>query len=110
MRLGSITPFFNNTISLVCGILLFSTVFSVQREQGATTEEIVQTLRYNGPANTGLTFIWYIQHQVRLTFSLAVIGHRVTFITTFDLQVECPEHIKGGSGDNASNTALQRTK
>lgn len=59
VKLGSMTPFFNNIVSLMCGILVFSTVFSVQKQQGATQDEIVGTLRFNGPGNTGLTFIWY---------------------------------------------------
>lgn len=58
VKLGSMTPFFNNVVSLMCGILVFSTVFSVQKQHGASQEEIVETLRYNGPGNTGLTFIW----------------------------------------------------
>lgn len=58
VKLGSMTPFFNNVVSLMCGILVFSTVFSVQKQQGRTEEEIIDTLRYNGEGNTGLTFIW----------------------------------------------------
>ena len=59
VKLGSMTPFFNNVVSMMCGILVFSTVFSVQRQEGAQVEDIVGTLRFNGPGNTGLTFIWY---------------------------------------------------
>lgn len=58
VKLGTITPLLNNIVSLMCGILIFSTVFSVQRAQGRTDEDIVGTLRYNGPGNSGLTFIW----------------------------------------------------
>ncbi len=58
VKLGSLTPFFNNIVSLMCGILVFATVFSVQKEDGLSQEEIVQTLQYNGEGNTGLTFIW----------------------------------------------------
>ena len=60
VKLGSITPLLNNLVSLLCGILVFSTVFSVQIQQGKTEAEILSTLRYNGPGNSGLTFIWYI--------------------------------------------------
>ncbi len=59
--MGTITPVLNNLVSLMCGMLIFSTVFSVQRSQGDTEETIVQTLGYNGPGNTGLTFIWCVQ-------------------------------------------------
>lgn len=60
VKLGSMTPFFNNVVSMMCGILVFSTVFSVQRQEGDQVEDIVGTLRFNGPGNTGLTFIWYL--------------------------------------------------
>ena len=60
VKLGSATPVMNNVVSLMCGILIFSTVFSVQRELGQTKNQIVNTLQYNGPGNTGLTFIWCI--------------------------------------------------
>ena len=58
VKLGCMTPFFNNVVSLMCGILVFSTVFSVQKEDGLSQDEIVNTLQYNGEGNTGLTFIW----------------------------------------------------
>lgn len=58
VKLGSATPVMNNVVSLMCGMLIFSTVFSVQRELGQTKTQIVNTLQYNGPGNTGLTFIW----------------------------------------------------
>ena len=58
VKLGTITPLLNNLVSLICGILIFSTVFSVQREVGQTKTQIVNTLQYNGPGNSGLTFIW----------------------------------------------------
>ena len=60
VKLGFMTPFFNNVVSLMCGILVFATVFSVQRQEGKTIQEIVNTLQYNGPGNTGLTFIWLV--------------------------------------------------
>lgn len=71
VRLGSITPFFNNVVSLMCGILVFSTVFSVQKQDGKTQDEIVQTLQFNGPGNTGLTFIWSVSMFV-LTSSVII--------------------------------------
>ena len=58
VKLGVITPVSNNVVSLMCGILIFSTVFSVQLQRGVSKQEILETIRYNGPANTGLTFIW----------------------------------------------------
>ena len=58
VKLGTITPLFNNIVSLLCGIMMFCTVFSVQRGIGQTKNQIVDTLQYNGPGNSGLTFIW----------------------------------------------------
>jgi len=58
VKLGTVTPFFNNVVSLLCGLLVFSTVFSVQFQEGKTKEQVIDVLKENGPANTGLTFIW----------------------------------------------------
>ena len=58
VKLGTITPLFNNIVSMICGIMMFCTVFSVQRGIGQTKTQIVDTLQYNGPGNSGLTFIW----------------------------------------------------
>jgi len=88
VKLGTVTPFFNNVVryalmcpqycnnfngkpsaldpspphpppsSLLCGLLVFSTVFSVQFQEGKSKEEVIGVLKENGPANTGLTFIW----------------------------------------------------
>lgn len=78
VKLGTLTPFFNNVVrylllclsqhllwyswcppcSLVCGITVFSTVFSIQMQENVAVPDIVETLKTNGEANTGLTFIW----------------------------------------------------
>ena len=58
VKLGIVTPLINNCVSLICGILVFSTVFSVQLSQGYSQEYILSTLRFNGAGNSGLTFIW----------------------------------------------------
>ncbi len=59
VKLGSMTPFLNNIVSLMCGILIFSTVFAVQTAEGFSKDAIVDTLRFTGgEGNTGLTFIW----------------------------------------------------
>ena len=52
-----------HTCSMICGIMVFCTVFSVQSEEGLSTDEIVGRLADNGPANTGLTFIWYAKNH-----------------------------------------------
>ena len=58
VRVGTLIPIGNNFISLLCGILVFSCVFSVLLQQSYATERILTTIGDNGPANTGLTFIW----------------------------------------------------
>ncbi|ELU13568.1 hypothetical protein CAPTEDRAFT_229243 [Capitella teleta] len=53
-------PIMNNVVSLISGMLIFSTVFSTSREQNPniTDVEILDLLRETGPGSTGLTFIW----------------------------------------------------
>ncbi|XP_072041120.1 uncharacterized sodium-dependent transporter YhdH-like [Amphiura filiformis] len=58
IRYAIFVPIGNNIISLVCGMLTFSTVFATQMQNGTNVSEIVDLLKENGPANTGLTFIW----------------------------------------------------
>lgn len=72
VKLGTATPIMNNIVSLMCGILIFSTVFSVQRELGQTKSQIVNTLQYNGPGNTGLTFIWLVQQQFKCAAACSI--------------------------------------
>ena len=54
----SLPPPLPPSSSLLCGILVFCTVFSVETEKHLTKDQILGLLRENGPANTGLTFIW----------------------------------------------------
>ena len=57
--------------SLLCGVTVFSTVFSVQVREGQPVNDIVETLKTNGEANTGLTFIWlFPSHLLSLFLSL----------------------------------------
>ncbi|XP_070534344.1 uncharacterized sodium-dependent transporter HI_0736-like [Ptychodera flava] len=58
VRFSNVIPLCNNLVSLVCGMMTFATVFSVQTEMGANKTQIVELLRDSGEANTGLTFIW----------------------------------------------------
>ncbi|XP_078584386.1 putative sodium-dependent transporter HI_1690 [Branchiostoma floridae x Branchiostoma japonicum] len=50
----------NGTISLTVGVTVFCTVFSTftKVNPDGTQADIVELLKTNGPANTGLTFIW----------------------------------------------------
>lgn len=58
VRIGTLTPLCNNFVSLLCGMLVFSCVFSVLIQDGYSTDRILEIIQDNGPANTGLTFIW----------------------------------------------------
>ena len=64
VRVGMLTPLCNNFVSLLCGILVFSCVFSVLTQDGYSTDRILEIIQDNGPANTGLTFIWYAPFTV----------------------------------------------
>ena len=58
VRVGTLIPIGNNFVSLLFGILVFSCVFSVLLQQNYSSERILTIIGDNGPANTGLTFIW----------------------------------------------------
>ncbi|XP_030843277.1 uncharacterized protein LOC755109 [Strongylocentrotus purpuratus] len=58
VKYGTLIPIGNNIVSLLCGMLTYATVFSTQSPYLNKTE-IVDLLSENGPANTGLTFIWF---------------------------------------------------
>ena len=58
VRNGTLIPISNNVISLLCGLLVFCSVFSVLIRQSYGSEIILDIIADNGPANTGLTFIW----------------------------------------------------
>lgn len=44
--------------------MVFCNVFSVLESTGYDKEYIVSVLKDNGPANTGLTFIWYCMYSL----------------------------------------------
>jgi neurotransmitter:Na+ symporter, NSS family len=58
VKLGILTPIVNNTISLICGMLIFSISFSLLDKYVATPEAKLEILKNAGPASTGLTFMW----------------------------------------------------
>lgn len=60
----------NNLISLLAGLIIFGTVFSILgNEMLMSREEILTILRSSGPASTGLTLIWLPQ-----LFSRIILG------------------------------------
>jgi NSS family neurotransmitter:Na+ symporter len=62
-----ITGIGNNIVSLLAGIMIFGTVFSVlQTEMSMNTADTLDIMRTSGPASTGLTFIWMPQLFARM--------------------------------------------
>ncbi|VDM31698.1 unnamed protein product [Hydatigera taeniaeformis] len=60
VRFGTLLPMVNNLVSLVCGLMIFSTVFStlIQTQPTLTIPQIVTIMKESGPGSTGLTFTW----------------------------------------------------
>ena len=58
VRVGTLIPIGNNCISFLCGMIMFSCVFSVLLRLNYSSGHILDIIGDNGPANTGLTFIW----------------------------------------------------
>ncbi|VDL91953.1 unnamed protein product [Schistocephalus solidus] len=60
VRYGMFLPMINNLVSLVCGFMLFATVFStlIATEPTFTIPQIVEIMKDSGPGSTGLTFTW----------------------------------------------------
>ena len=62
-----ITGIGNNVVSLIAGIIIFGTVFSILKtDLGMTQPEVLNILRSTGPASTGLTLIWIPQLFARM--------------------------------------------
>ncbi len=57
---AALIGFGNNSVSLLAGITIFSTVFALLPDQAS------EVIRTSGPANTGLTFIWIPQLFARM--------------------------------------------
>ncbi|XP_066276205.1 uncharacterized sodium-dependent transporter YocR-like [Branchiostoma lanceolatum] len=60
VRYSTIVPVINDLVSLMCALTLFGVVFSfyISANPGMSLAPIVDLLKENGPANTGLTLIW----------------------------------------------------
>eukprot|EP00118_Oscarella_pearsei_P003316 m.13872 g.13872 ORF g.13872 m.13872 type:complete len:549 (+) comp25278_c0_seq2:3519-5165(+) len=78
VTMGTLTPLANNFVSLCCGITIFCNVFSVLQMEGHDTAYVVSVLKDNGPANTGLTFIW-----MPLLYESVSVGGRVLAVLFF---------------------------
>nr|XP_039265522.1 uncharacterized sodium-dependent transporter YocR-like [Styela clava] len=91
VRYATSIPTINNFMSLLMAITIFSTVFSVQVSvhPDYTVPTVLETFQYNGPANTGLTFIWIPILYSNLTAGRAfvVIFFFCLFIAGFSSQI-----------------------
>ncbi|GAA31230.2 uncharacterized sodium-dependent transporter MJ1319 [Clonorchis sinensis] len=105
VRFGSLVPLVNNSVSLLCAVTVFSTVFStlIQTSPELTRLGILEIMQQNGPGSTGLTFTWipvlfaHVEGIGRVLCSLfflclsfagvtSLIGHvQLTVITLKDL-------------------------
>jgi len=62
-----LTGICNNTVSLLCGIMIFGIVFAILGEQMSRLE-VLEVMKASGPASTGLTFIWMPQLFAQMPF------------------------------------------
>ena len=59
----------NNIVSLIAGIVIFGSVFSILKtDMGMSQPEILNVLRSSGPASTGLTLIWIPQLFAKMEY------------------------------------------
>jgi NSS family neurotransmitter:Na+ symporter len=64
-----ITGIGNNTVSLLMAIMIFSTVFSVLKNNLAYPDaRVLEIMKSSGPASSGLTFIWLPQLFASMIF------------------------------------------
>ncbi|XP_064597738.1 uncharacterized sodium-dependent transporter YocR-like [Liolophura sinensis] len=80
VKYGTLIPVGNNIVSLICGITVFSTVFSslALSQPHLSQSGIVDILKDSGPASTGLTFIW-----IPVLFSTVGVFGRVLAVLFF---------------------------
>lgn len=89
----------NNTVSLLAGLMVFGTVFSVlQTELHMTQPQILNIMRQSGEASTGLTFIWMPQLFARMALGhpmavLFFLGLTFAGFTSLIAQLELPARV-----------------
>eukprot|EP00058_Branchiostoma_floridae_P026670 XP_002612161.1 hypothetical protein BRAFLDRAFT_88900 [Branchiostoma floridae] len=90
------TTAINGLISLIVGVTVFCTVFATYTKVNpdGTEADVVKLLRTNGPANTGLTFIWLpilfstmtgsrvMTSLILLAVVIATFSNYITLMTT----------------------------
>ncbi|XP_061178208.1 uncharacterized sodium-dependent transporter HI_0736-like [Saccostrea echinata] len=80
VKYGLFIPSINNLISLICGIMLFATVFStmIALDPNISKPGILDIMKRSGPGSTGLTFIW-----IPVLFSTIGVFGRVLSVLFF---------------------------
>ncbi|XP_048729243.1 uncharacterized sodium-dependent transporter YhdH-like isoform X1 [Ostrea edulis] len=80
VKYGMFIPCINNFISLICGIMLFGTVFStmIALDPNISKPGILEIMKRAGPGSTGLTFIW-----IPVLFSTIGVFGRVLCVLFF---------------------------
>ena len=95
VKYGTVIPSINNLLSLLMAITMFSTVFSIQSTENPTVtiNDILQRFTFNGPANTGLTFIWIplLYSTLSIGRGVAVLFFLCLFLAGFSSQVSLIE-------------------
>jgi len=102
----------NNTVSLLAGIMIFGTVFSVLKNgSGMADSEVLAIMKTSGPASTGLTFIW-----MPLLFQKIFGGHLLAILFFLGLsfagfssliaQMELPTRVLVDTGMRRSSSIL----
>ena len=95
VKYGTIIPSINNLLSLLMAITMFSTVFSIRTtvDPTLTINNILQAFTYNGPANTGLTFIWIplLYSSLNIGRGIAVLFFLCLFLAGFSSLVSLIE-------------------
>jgi NSS family neurotransmitter:Na+ symporter len=102
----------NNTISLLAGIMIFGTVFSVLKHgMGMADGEVLEIMKTSGPASTGLTFIWMplLFQQIFGGHLLAVLfflGLTFAGFSSLIAMMELPSRVLVDTGLKRSNSIL----
>jgi len=107
-----VTGIGNNTVSLLAGIMIFGTVFSVLKHgMGMADSEVLEIMKTSGPASTGLTFIWMplLFQQIFGGHLLAVLfflGLTFAGFSSLIAQMELPARVLVDTGMKRSHSIL----
>ena len=95
VKYSTTIPAINNLLSLLMACTMFSTMFSIQINlyPGITIPSILEKFLTNGPANTGLTFVWIplLYSTLSIGRSVCVLFFLCLFLAGFSSQVSLIE-------------------